>query len=89
MPCVRVRGMGGITTLSALYVLQKRRTAACQSGSFAVFCGRAAIIDSSGVKFDPTHNLEDFKIILIFSITCGMVALFRNQAITQELLLCQ
>ena len=28
---------GGITTLSALYVLLKRRTAACQSGSFAVF----------------------------------------------------
>ena len=75
MPCVRVRGMGGITTLSALYVLPKRRTTACQSGSFAVFCGRAAIIDSSGVKFDPTHNLENFKIILIFSITCGMVAL--------------
>ena len=66
---------GGITTLSALYVLLKRRTAACQSGSFAVFCGRAAIIDSSGVKFDPTHNLENFKIILIFLITCGMVVL--------------
>ena len=29
---LRVRGMGGITTLSALYVLLKRRTAACQSG---------------------------------------------------------
>ena len=28
---------GGITTLSALCVLLKRRTAACQSGSFAVF----------------------------------------------------
>ena len=28
---------GGITTLSALYVLLKRRTAACKSGSFAVF----------------------------------------------------
>ena len=27
----------GITTLSALYVLLKRRTAACQNGSFAVF----------------------------------------------------
>ena len=26
---------GGITTLSALYVLLKRRTAACQNGSFA------------------------------------------------------
>ena len=29
---LRVRGMGGITTLSALYVLLKRRTAACKSG---------------------------------------------------------
>ena len=86
---LNVQGWGGITTLGVLRVLPKRWTAACQSGSFAVFCGRAAIIDSSGVKFDPTHNLEDFKIILIFSITCGMVALFRNQAITQELLLCQ
>ena len=28
---------GGITTLSALYVLLKRRTAACQNGSFAIF----------------------------------------------------
>ena len=28
---------GGITTFSALYVLLKRRTAACQNGSFAVF----------------------------------------------------
>ena len=28
---------GGITTLGALYVLLKRRTAACQKGSFAVF----------------------------------------------------
>ena len=28
---------GSITTLSALYVLLKRRTAACQNGSFAVF----------------------------------------------------
>ena len=28
---------GGITTLSALYVLLKRRTTACQKGSFAVF----------------------------------------------------
>ena len=28
---------GGITTLSALYVLLKRRTDACQNGSFAVF----------------------------------------------------
>ena len=40
-PCaqgfLRVRGGGGITTLGALYVLLKRRTAACQNGSFAVF----------------------------------------------------
>ena len=33
----RVRDMGGITTLGVLYVLLKRRTAACQNGSFAVF----------------------------------------------------
>ena len=40
-PCAqgfpRVRDMGGITTLGALCVLPKRRTAACQNGSFAVF----------------------------------------------------
>ena len=39
-PCAQsflcVRGMGGITTLGALCVLLKYRTAACQSGSFAV-----------------------------------------------------
>ena len=34
---------GGITTLSALYVLLKRRTPACQNGSFAVFRGYAVI----------------------------------------------
>ena len=33
----RVRDMGGITTLGVLFVLLKRRTAACQNGSFAVF----------------------------------------------------
>ena len=33
----RVRGTGGITTLGALCVLLKCRTAACQKGSFAVF----------------------------------------------------
>ena len=32
-----VRGMGGITTLGVLCVFSKRRTAACQNGSFAVF----------------------------------------------------
>ena len=35
-PCAqgfpRVRDMGGITTLGVLFVLLKRRTAACQSG---------------------------------------------------------
>ena len=40
-PCVQgfphVWGRGGITTLSALYVLLKRRMAACQKDSFAVF----------------------------------------------------
>ena len=70
-----VRGGGGITTPGVLCVLSKRRTSACQSGSFVVFCGRTAIIDSSGVKFDPTHNLENLKTILIFSIACGMVVL--------------
>ena len=34
---LNVRGGGGITTLGALCVLLKRRTAACQKGSFAVF----------------------------------------------------
>ena len=34
---LNVRGGGGITTLSALYVLLKRRTVACQNGSFAIF----------------------------------------------------
>ena len=33
----RVRDMGGITTLGVLCVLLKRRTAACQNGSFVVF----------------------------------------------------
>ena len=40
-PCAqgfpRVRDMGGITTLGALCMFSKGRTAACQSGSFAVF----------------------------------------------------
>jgi hypothetical protein len=34
---LNVRGGGDITTLGALYVLLKRRTAACQNGSFSVF----------------------------------------------------
>ena len=37
MPCAHVRGRGGITTPGVLRVLPKRRTAACQNGSFAVF----------------------------------------------------
>ena len=36
MPCAHVRGRGGITTLGALCMFSKHRTAACQSGSFAV-----------------------------------------------------
>ena len=40
-PCAQsflcVRSRGGITTLGVLRVLLKRRTAACQSGSFAIF----------------------------------------------------
>ena len=44
---------GGIATLSALYVLLKRRTAACQKGSFAVFRGHVIIIDFSSAKFTP------------------------------------
>ena len=40
-PCAQsflcVRGRGGITTLGVLCVLLKRRTAACQEVSFAVF----------------------------------------------------
>ena len=34
---LNVRGGGGITTLGVLCVLLKRRTAACQKGSFAAF----------------------------------------------------
>ena len=34
---LNVRGRGGITTLGALCVLPKRRTTACQNGTFAVF----------------------------------------------------
>ena len=34
---LNVRGGGGITTLGVLCVFSKRRTAACQNGSFAVF----------------------------------------------------
>ena len=41
---------GGITTLGAFCIFSKRRTAACQSGSFAIFRGQVVIIDSSGAK---------------------------------------
>ena len=41
---------GGITTFGVLCVLLKRRTAACQNGSFAIFRGQVVIIDSSGAK---------------------------------------
>ena len=55
MPCAqgfpRVRDMGGITTLGVLFVLLKRRTAACQKGSFAIFRGQVIIIDFSSVKY--------------------------------------
>ena len=34
---LNVRGGGGITTIGVLCVLPKRRTAACQKGSFAAF----------------------------------------------------
>ena len=34
---LNVRGGGGITTPGVLCVLPKRRTSACQSGSFVVF----------------------------------------------------
>ncbi len=34
---LNVQGWGGITTLGVLRVLLKRRTVACQNGSFAVF----------------------------------------------------
>ena len=54
MPCAqgfpRVRDIGGITTLSALCVLLKRRTAACQKGSFAIFRGQVIIIVFSAAK---------------------------------------
>ena len=39
-----VWGRGGITTLSALCVLLKYRTAACQNGSFAVFWGQVGVV---------------------------------------------
>ena len=47
---LNVRGGGGITPLSALYVLLKRRAAACQKGYLAIFRGWVAFIDSSGAK---------------------------------------
>ena len=38
------RGGGGITTLGALCMFSKRRTAACQNGLFAVFRGRVVTV---------------------------------------------
>ena len=48
---------GGITTLGALYVLLKRRTAACQNGSFAVFCGRAGVVPRTIPIFLRIHRI--------------------------------
>ena len=53
---LNVRGGGGITTLGVLRVLPKFSAPACQNGSFAVFCGRAAIIDSSGAKAETASH---------------------------------
>ena len=66
---------GGITTISALYVLLKRRSTACQKGSFAVFLVWFFFVDFSGINYAPIRNLENLKTILIFSIACGMVVL--------------
>lgn len=49
---------GGITTLGALCVLSKRRTTACQKGSFAVFWGRVSTIDSRGAKAETASHAE-------------------------------
>ena len=54
---LRVRGMGGITTLGALCVLLKCRTAACQSGSFAVFWGRVGVVPRTIPVFLRTHRI--------------------------------
>ena len=54
---LRVRGMGGITTLSALYVLLKRRTAACQSGSFAIFRGQVGVVPRTIPIFLRIHRI--------------------------------
>ena len=48
---------GGITTLGALCVLLKCRTAACQSGSFAVFCGRAGVVPRTIPIFLRIHRI--------------------------------
>ena len=50
---LRVRGWGGITTLDVFRTQSKRPVPACPNDSFAVFRGRAAIIDSSGAKCVP------------------------------------
>ena len=48
---------GGITTLSALYVLLKRRTAACQSGSFAIFRGQVGVVSRTIPIFLRIHRI--------------------------------
>ena len=50
---LRVRGWGGITTLDVFRTQSKRPVPACPNDSFAVFRGRAAIIDSSAAKYVP------------------------------------
>ena len=50
---LRVRGWGGTTTLDVFRTQSKRPVPACPNDSFAVFRGRAAIIDSSAAKYVP------------------------------------
>ena len=49
--CTRL--WGGITTLDVFRTQSKRPVPACPNDSFAVFRGRAAIIDSSAAKYVP------------------------------------
>ena len=61
---LNVRGGGGITTLGVFRVLLKRWTAACQSGSFAIFRGQVVrgILRDKGAcplvntSFDTIYN---------------------------------
>ena len=52
-----VWGRGGITTLSALCVLLKYRTAACQSGSFAIFRGQVGVVPRTIPIFLRIHRI--------------------------------